>query len=91
MFLISVDGVRVDLPAIDPRQVLSERLRLYKLTPDGKNAARLQSFRTLNWAYLAKTAFGGLHARQLADAGLLLAADGQVLGHCFDQFFHFCQ
>ena len=31
MFLISVDGVRVDLPAIDPRQVLSERLRLYKL------------------------------------------------------------
>lgn len=84
MFLISIDGVRVDRPGsgVDPRQVMSERFGLYKLSADGKNAARLQSFRTLQWANLAKTAFRGLHARELADAGLLLAADGQVKCGC---------
>ena len=79
MWLVSVEGERVDSPSSkDPRTVLGERLREYRESADGRISTRLQSFRTLRWAQLAKSAFTGVNSHQLADAGLWLAEDGQV-------------
>jgi len=79
MWLVSVDGQRLDAPSSkDPRTVLGERIGEYRQSADGRFSTRLQSFRTLRWAQLAKSVFTGVNSRQLADAGLWLADDGQV-------------
>ena len=83
MLLISVDGVRLDLAgAPDGREVLGARISTYRQSADGKNSARQQSFRTLQWSQLAKTTFQGAQARELADAGLFLDGDGSVKCQC---------
>ena len=83
MWLVSIDGVRVGTPtSTDPRTVLSERIRAYRASADGLLSARLQSFRNLRWAQLAKSEFRGVHSRELAHAGLMLADDGQVRCQC---------